>query len=148
MINLLILTACQLAQGYFMTRGYGITFIIQSTFTFFVSLSLKRFYFCGWVSQKSGGGQYFAVLFSLQLTSHTVKPFVTLSKELCPLIFIASLCFCMHMCMYSGCDYTTLFLKVCLELGLKLAESWHYKQVGISSILTRLSFFLFLSRVF
>ena len=29
---------------------------------------------------KSGGGQYVAVLFSLQLTSHTVKPLVTLSN--------------------------------------------------------------------
>ena len=63
----------------------------------------------GWAAQENGkemmlypedlGGQYFAVLFCLQLTSHTVKPFVTLSnfrikwdayfsKELCPLVFI------------------------------------------------------------
>ena len=71
----------------------------------------KKYYY----SLKSGG-QYVAVLFSLQLTSHTVKPFITLSnfriklevyfsKELCPLVLIASLCFCMHMWMY-GCDYT------------------------------------------
>ena len=33
------------------------------------------------------GGQYVAVLFSLQLTSHTVKPFVTLSNKVWGLFF-------------------------------------------------------------
>ena len=60
--------------------------------------------------QKSGG-QYVAVLFSLQLTSYTVKPFVTLSnfrikwevyiflKNCIRSSLLCWICFCMHLSM-------------------------------------------------
>ena len=45
--------------------------------------------------------QFCSVSYSLTHTTLSINWEVYFSKDLCLLIFIASLCFCMHMCMYS-----------------------------------------------
>ena len=49
--------------------------------------------------------------FSNPFESFQIKWVVYFSKRLCPLVFIASLSFCMHMCMYSVHGYTTHLIK-------------------------------------
>ena len=49
--------------------------------------------------------QFCSVFNSLSHTTLSMKWEVYFSKDLCPLVFIASLCFCMHICMYSCCSW-------------------------------------------
>ena len=78
------------------------------------------------------GGQYVAVLFSLQLTSYTVKPLVTLSKPLSEkYIFLKNcvrslllcwICFCIYMCMY---NWLWLYNNIAIIIFLKIH---HFKK--------------------